>query len=408
MDSIDSALAKILKVTRQESTVPCPLSEALGRILAHDVVSDIDSPPFDKSLMDGFAVHSSDLASGKRELIVDGTITAGTDVTGNVPLQSGHCWRIMTGAPIPSDADAVVMVERSSVVNEHTVRLSDRPVPGQFILRKAVEMSAGEQVLFKGTLLSPAEIGTLAAVGAVQPIVYDRPKVSIVATGDEIVDCTRRPGVSQIRNSNGPMIEAIVRDSGGTPVQLGIASDDQADLKVKLAEGLRSSILIVSGGVSAGIRDLVPKVLASLGVQQVLHHVNLKPGKPLWVGEHQHGIVFGLPGNPVSVFCCFHLFVKPALRKLSGSTNPEPLWRIASLTTDWHYRTERVTCHPVRLSTSGGELRVTPVSWFGSPDLKALARANAFAELTPDESSRKAGARLRVLPFQDDQIIGSG
>ncbi|GAH03831.1 unnamed protein product, partial [marine sediment metagenome] len=275
----------------------------------------------DKAMVDGYAVIAAD--SQPRTVIEE--VTAGKVPSRSVTL--GTATRIMTGAPVPEGADAVVMVERTETLADGTVRLLEPSVtPDQNIMRRAALMQCGDVVLGRGTEVRPIEAGLLAEVGCSRPVVVPRPTAAVVATGDELVAPHEVPAASQLRNSNGPLLVAAARRAGAVPVDLGIAVDDFDDLEGKIVAGLASDILLLSGGVSAGVLDLVPSVLEGLGVEQVFHKVQIKPGKPVWFGVKRSAadgdgpptLVFGLPGNPVSVWVCFELLVRPAIGALSG------------------------------------------------------------------------------------------
>jgi len=365
-------------------------------VLAEDVVSDLDMPPWDKSLMDGYAVRAADLPEGRGCLAVVEEVTAGQ--TPQRPVGPGEAIRIMTGAPLPAGADAVVMVERTQSLEGRRVQVEDRPPrPGQNILARGREMRRGDTVLAAGAVLRPQEVGLLATVGRTAVRVVPAPRVAVLSTGDEIVHACEAPGPGQIRNGNGPMLLAQVARAGGLPHDLGIARDRLDNLRPLIAEGLRFPVLILSGGVSAGVADLVPAVLQELGVQAHFHKVAMKPGKPVFFGTCGATLVFGLPGNPVSALVCFELFVRPALRQLLGHVDAGPCLVQAVLVEDFAYKTDRPTYHPAVLETPGGAWRVRPVPWFGSPDLRGLTRANAFVVFPAGEHQHRAGQEFQVL-----------
>jgi len=374
---------------------------AVGLVLAEDVVSDIDSPPFDKALMDGYAVRTTDLPEGRGELAIIEEVTAGRLPTREVG--PGQATRIMTGAPLPAGADAVIPVERTRLLEGERVRVEDRPPrPGVNILRLGAEMRRGQAVLKAGCVLRPQEIGILASVGRTEARLIPPPVVAIIATGDEIVEASQAPGPGQIRNSNGHMLAAQVHRAGAIQMPPAIARDTEVHLRANIRQGLTADVLLLSGGVSAGKLDLVPKVLQDLGVEAKFHKVEMKPGKPLFFGVRPRDgtvptLVFGLPGNPVSTFVGFELFVRPALRALCGMAEPMPRVVQAELAEDFPYRTDRTTYHPAALTTDARGWRVQLVPWFGSPDLLGLTRANALAVLPVGDHQHRAGRCLPVL-----------
>jgi molybdopterin molybdotransferase len=401
MLSVADAQRLVLEHTHPLSPETAALGPSLlGRVLAEDVVSDGDSPPHDKALMDGYALRSADLLVGRGTLRVIEEISAG-----RVPqhtISTGQAARIMTGAPIPLGADAVVMVERTCMLGDGRVDIEDRPRPGQHILPRGREMRAGETILRAGTVLRPQEVGLLATLGRSSVHVVPAPRVAVLPTGDELVEVGEKPGPGQIRNSNGPMLLAQAARVGARPHLLGIARDRLDSLWPLVEEGLRADVLVLSGGVSAGKFDLVPGVLQEAGVCAQVHKVALKPGKPLFFGTRDHPggktLVFGLPGNPVSSLVCFELFVRPALRKLAGY--PEaPAEVLATLSEDFAYRTDRPTYHPAWLEVGPGGWCVRAVAWFGSADLRALAGANALVVFPPGDHTHRAGQVFPVLPM---------
>lgn len=410
MLSVDEALEIVLNRVRPAAPRAVPLAEALGCVLAEVVTSDVDSPPHDKSIVDGFAVRSDDLAAGRRELRVIEEVTAG-----RVPqrfVTSGTATRIMTGAPLPDGADAVVMVEQTQAPSPSNVVIEQPNVRvGQNIVRRAVSMRQGEQVLAPADrLLTSADIGLLAEVGRGAVQVVPRPHVAILATGDELVPAVETPGPGQIRNSNGPMLSAMVTRGGGFAHDLGIARDDRDELRRKISDGLTFDMLILSGGVSAGVLDLVPAALAELGVVEVFHKVSVKPGKPIWFGIYTGGDgvtrpVFGLPGNPVSSLVCFELFVQPAIFHLRGMpwyTRPRR-WG-GYLTQAFTHRGERPTYWPGRRGPyeKPGLEPVTPCTWHGSGDLRAIAASDCFICFPPGDKQYEAGDAVEVVVHSTD------
>jgi molybdopterin molybdotransferase len=402
MLSVSEAQSLVLAKAHVLSAEPVPLSsKLLGQVLAEDVVSDIDMPPFDKSLMDGYAVRSADLSDGKALLTVVEELTAGQ--TPKRALAAGQATRIMTGAPIPAGADAVVMIERTRPALDDRVQIEDRPPrPGQSIMPRGREMRRGEIILSAGAPLRPQEFGVLATVGRTTIAVIPRPRVTILSTGDEIVDTPEKPGPGQIRNGNGPMLQAQVARAGGIPHYLGIARDRAEELRSKIKQGLQSDILVLSGGVSAGKLDLVPSMLGELSVQAHFHKVEMKPGKPVLFGTLEETLVFGLPGNPVSALACFELFVRPAIRRLAGHEKPGPFFVEATLAENFTYKTDRPTYYPAWMNWEGKGYQVRPVPWFGSPDLRALTQANAFIFIAAGEHQLPAGQVVSVMKTEDE------
>jgi molybdopterin molybdotransferase len=411
--SVEEARKAVLEHAATNPSVPASLAEALGLVLAEDVASDIDSPPFDKAMVDGYAVRASDLSGGSAELVVIEEVTAGQMATRSGG--AGQCWRIMTGAPLPPGTDAVVMHELTTLVEapasnaasaRERVRIrDDRFRVGQNILRQAANLRRGQTVLVSGRVLRPLEIGLLAEVGRARVAVIEPARVAILSTGSELVPPDQVPVAGQIRNSNGPMLNAWVRRLGARSVDLGIAEDAPDVLRAKLAEGLRHDVLLISGGVSAGKLDLVPGLLHELGVVEVFHKIRLKPGKPLWFGiasGHRAGatptLVFGLPGNPVSSLVCAALFVRPALERLAGREVGPLVPGRAELTAEFAHRGDRPTFLPSALdSRDKAHPRVQPIAWTGSADLRSLTDANALAVFAAGERTYRSGEIVDVV-----------
>ncbi len=440
MITVSQALDAVLAAARPAAARVMPLGEALGLCLAEDVASDIDSPPHDKALVDGYAVIASDVGSAGRANATGVRLRILEEVVaGAVPTRTvmpGTATRVMTGAPLPPGADAMVMVEETELVssapenvgegatrgseilrcaqndtgtqndNLRVLIRSAKVTPEQNILRRAVAMRRGEIVLRAGWQLRPADVGLLAEVGRDQVKVIPRPSVAIISTGNELVPAADTPGPGQIRNSNGPMLFSLVQAAGAVPRDLGIVRDERDALLAAIGEGLRADVLVLSGGVSAGVLDLVPGVLAELGVRQVFHKVNLKPGKPLWFGvgpsaecgvrSAESTLVFGLPGNPASTLVCFELFVRPALRRLAGYSNVSAKPVSARLTRDFTHKGNRPTYHPASLEEQNGQL-VTPVVWQGSADLRAFTAANALIHFPEGDRQFVTGQQVEVI-----------
>jgi molybdopterin molybdotransferase len=399
MLSVAEALEQILAQATPREPVVRPAASALGLVLAENVTSDVDSPPHDKSIVDGYAVIASDLVDGGAELIVIEEVAAGA--LPSRALTPGTATHIMTGAPVPEGADAVVMVEKSRRVAHDRIDLRDeRITAGQNIARRASSMSRGQTVLARGKLLRSIELGVLAETGHVEVRVVPRPSVAVLSTGNELVETSRQPAAGQIRNSNGPLLAAAARAAGAEAHELGIARDERESLRAAIARGLERDILVISGGVSAGVFDLVPGVLAELGVRQVFHKIDLKPGKPLWFGataDIPATLVFGLPGNPVSSFVCFELFVRPAIGRLALRDEIELPRVQAALVSNFVHRSARPTYHPARLSRQFDHWTVEPLPWKGSGDLRTLVDANALAIFPSGERPYEAGEKIAAV-----------
>ena len=403
MLTVDEALRSVRAHAAPLPPRAVPLAEALGLVLAEDVAADLDLPPFDKALMDGYAVRTADLADGNRRLLVGEEITAGRTPTR--PLAPGEAAAIMTGAPLPAGADAVVMVERTRRAGDHVVIEGPDVLPRQNWLPRGREMRSGEVVLTRGASLTPPRMGLLASVGRTSVHAIPRPRVAVVSTGDELVEPDQVPGRGQIRNSNATMLRALAVSAGCDAETLPTAPDDPDALHAILGRGLTADVMLVSGGVSAGNRDLVPAAFERLGVSNVFHKIRLKPGKPLWFGVgparpdgNPGTLVFGLPGNPVSGVVGFLLFVRPALSLLAGQRDKADRAFPVRLATPFAHQGDRPTYHPARL-VEGDTPSVSPLNWGGSADLRTVASADGFAVFPAGDRRYEAGEIVQFLPL---------
>ena len=366
-----------------------PLAEAGGRVLAADAAADRDSPALARSVRDGYAVRAIDLP-GQLEII--GEVRAGERFGGE--LAAGQAVEIMTGAPIPSGADAVVMIEHTRREGRRVV-IDRAAEPLQFINPRGCEAAAHEVLLHAGKRLDYADIALLAAVGRARVKVYRRPVVGIVATGDEIVEVHEIPEEFQIRNSNAWSLAAQVARAGGTPEVLPVARDTVEHTRAMIARGLDADLLLLSGGVSAGKYDVVEEVLAEFGAEFYFDRVLIQPGQPLVFGRAGGKYFFGLPGNPSSTMVTFEVFARAALELLAGQEEIALQMPLARLTCEFRHRIGLTRFLPARLSADGSE--VTPVNWHGSGDIPALTRANAYLVADPDRAEYARGELIRIL-----------
>jgi molybdopterin molybdotransferase len=387
-------------------TEAAPLLACLNRVLAEPVIAERDQPPFERSTRDGFAVRASDATATLRLV---GQIRAGEQWSG-APLERGDAIEIMTGAPVPEGADAVVMVEHVESQGE-SVRLSEgRSVrTGENIVPRGSEARAGDVVLAEGAVIEGAEIALAAACGRSELFVFRRPRVAIVATGDELVELDETPDEQQIRNSNSYGLAALVAKAGGDAVRLPIARDRRGDLEKLILEARSCDLLLLSGGVSMGKYDLVEEVLQAMGAEFFFTGVKMQPGKPVVFGRLPAGgrlpegggfppqFFFGLPGNPVSTQVTFHCFVEPLLRAMAGAGISLPRFAQATLADDVAGKPGLTRVLPSRLTYDRARPEVRIVVWQGSGDLAANARANCYAVLPADIERFRAGDVITIL-----------
>lgn len=382
------------------------LGLAEGRILARPLVADRDQPPFSRSTRDGFACRAAE-ASAHKPLALVGATRAGAIPSG--PLKAGTAWEIMTGAPVPSGADAVLMLEHVEGGGGTVRLLPPRTVkPGENIVAQGAHGHQGDELLAAGTLIRAGQIALAAACGYAAVEVFARPRVAILSTGDELVPVDASPASGQIRNSNAPMLAAMVTEAGGAPWVLPAAADNAASLDAALAQAATADLLLVSGGVSAGKFDLVEPALARLGARFHFTGVRMQPGKPTVFGELPRAKgspalpFFGLPGNPVSSAVTFLLFAAPVLATLGGSRGSFPRFTLARLAppVERHSKAGLTRFLPAFCDFGAREdqpPQVSFVPWHGSGDLSALARANCFLVVPEEAHSLEPGSLVRIL-----------
>jgi len=391
--SFEEARATVLQQLRARAKPPTteiiPALESAGRVLAENITADRDYPPFARSARDGYAVRAADLPG---ELHVIGEVRAGQVF--DRPVAHGEAVEIMTGAPLPEGADAVLMIE-------HTERTSDRirtdrtHQPGDNFNPRGLEAVAGSDVLTAGRRLGFAEIALLATVGRTSVKVYRRPRVAVLPTGDEIVEAGQTPEPFQIRNSNAWSMAVQVARAGGDPHILPIARDNYESTRALVEEGLTHDLLLLSGGVSAGKYDIVERVLADCGAEFFFTRVLIQPGQPAVFGIARGTFFFGLPGNPASTMVTFEIFARAAVELLSGASDaPLPLLH-AKMWKGFRQKPGLTRFLPAHVSEDGAT--VEPLSWHGSGDVASLARANAFMVTDPDRETWSTGDWIRVL-----------
>ena len=403
MLSFQDARRAILQTVPTMSTESAVLREAYHRILAADVVAGMDLPPFDNSSMDGYAIRSSDTANAtggnRMRLNIAGEVSAGQ--ISRRELQPGTAVRIMTGAPIPEGADAVIEQElvdlRNGVIELHT-----RVAEGRNVRRRGEETQKGEIVLRKGTRLTPACVGVLASLGITHVELHVRPSVALLTTGSEIVGVEEPLAPGKIRNSNAYTLWGLVVESGGNPVDLGKAGDDEEEIRSKIELGLQNDVLVTSGGVSVGKHDLVLHVLKELGVAIQFWKVNIKPGMPMAFGLYRSAQsrivpVFALPGNPVSTMVTFLQFVRPALTRMSGGVDDKPSLKLsAKLEHDIPKTDEKRHFSRGIVRNVQGNLFVRTTGSQSSGMLSSLVIANCLIVIPEERKDLKAGDEVEI------------
>lgn len=393
-------------IERKPAVETVELAAATGRVLAATLCADRDQPPFPRSTRDGYACRAEE-AAAHGLLPVAGATRAG-QAPGD-PLPSGAAWEIMTGAAVPAGADAVAMLEHvESADGQIRLHASRTLASGENVVPQGAEARAGDELLQAGIRLGPAQIALAAACGYASVSVFARPRAAILATGDELVPVAAEPAPGQIRNSNGPMLAALVAAAGAEPWLLPIVADNNAALEAALALSAEADLLLISGGVSAGKFDLVEAALARVGARFHFTGVRMQPGKPVVFGERPVGagsaqrtqLFFGLPGNPISTAVTFLLFAAPVLAALGGSREPSPRFALAQLGQGWEGKPGLTRFLPTfcTFGPATGRLpEVTLMRWQGSGDLAAFARSNCFLVVREEASHLEAGAIVSVL-----------
>lgn len=422
--SVQQAIRILDSVAMMPRVVRVPLAQADGFRLARPIVTDCDYPPFDKSQMDGYAVRRADVSAAPAELRVVGEIAAGQSPQRSI--EAGEAIAIMTGAPIPPGADGVVPVEDVERIGDGKIRvIRASGDPARFIARRGSDRAAEQVVLREGIPLGSAQIAVAASVGVGQLDVFARPRVAVLATGDELVAVEQEPGPSQIRNSNTPMLLALLRRLGCEVTDLGVAPDRPDAIREALARGLSSDALFVTGGMSMGEYDYVPRLLKELGVDLKITKLRIKPGKPfvfgVWEGEapgepaapmrqptgsagtSPSRFVFGLPGNPVSGFVCTIRLASRVLARMAGGT-PHERWVSGKLDCGMPANGPREFYQPAVRSVAAGRdsshaelATIAPLKWKGSADLFTLAEANVLLVRPENDPALPKGTVVRVL-----------
>lgn len=391
MISFEKALSIITSDVLTKDTERVDFRESLHRVLAEDVYSDVDMPPFDKAAMDGYACRSEDLG-GELEMLE--VIAAG-----DVPIHkiaSGTCAKIMTGAMIPEGADTVIMVEQTRRTDEGKVVFTGKKTRPN-IAKKGEDVRTGDLVWRKGMPILPQHIAILSAVGHTTPLVAQQPRVAVLSTGDELVEPALFPEEGKIRNSNGFQLAAQVSNAHCIPNYMGIIPDDETATDQAISKALaENDVVILSGGVSAGDFDFVPKIMRKNGVDILFQKVAVKPGRPTVFGRTKDTYIFGLPGNPVSSFINFEVFVKPLLMAMMGAEYTPVEQKLPMGVEFMRKKADRLEFLPVTLDAEGN---VTPVSYHGSAHIHAIGLADGLMRIPKGVHEIKKGGLTYVRPI---------
>ena len=402
MISISKALDIVRQNVRPLGAETVELADAVGRVIAEDIKADTDLPPFDRSQMDGFAVRAEDTADAPVMLKIVGESAAGSGW--HKKLKKGEAVRIMTGAPVPDGADAVQKVELAVEVSdspqmaEESVSILEPTKKGRFIVPKGFEVKKGHVVFRRGQRITPEMIAGLAAFGYATVSVGVRPRLSVLATGSEIVDVAEQPGKDQIRNSNSFTVSALAENFGCQVRMLPVSGDDLPRLSAAIESAIdEADVLVITGGVSVGKYDLTKTALADAGAEILFDKIRLKPGKPTAFAKVGDRLVFGLPGNPVSVAVTFELFVRMAVLMMQGCTDAELPAGRAIAGSPIKGTKERDSYLPAKLSTDReGRLIAGPIKWHGSSDFLGYASADALIAV-PRGKNHEKGEVVRIV-----------
>lgn len=397
MLSFKVALKKILDETLILNAEEVPLDRALGCILAEDIKANFDMPGFNKSAMDGYAVRSIDLKTIPEELRCLGVIKPGRAF--RRVIKKAECAKIMTGAPIPKGCDSVVMIEFTEEGKKpNWIKMLRGTKKWENVCFKGEDIKKGSLVLKKGALVRGPEVAISAALGRIKVAVYRKPRVSILNTGDEIVKPGNKLIGEKIYNSNGPMLLSLLSKMNIKVNYLGIARDKEKKLTAIVKKGLGDDIFLLSGGVSMGDFDLVPKVLKECGVKEIFHKISIKPGKPIFFGTKKNKLIFGIPGNPVSTYLVFLVLIKPSIEKMIGKMPQLNIYR-GILREEFKQKPgKRKHFIPAKVFTKGGQFHIFPIKGYhGSADIASLSLANAFMIVEGTIPMLKKNSRVKII-----------
>ena len=396
MLTIETALQIMLEHTPVLPVEQLALGAAAERVLRQAAVSDLDLPPFDRARMDGYAVRAGDTANAPVRLKSIGEAAAGAAFTGQV--EAGQAVRIMTGAPVPAGADAVQKIEVIQVHEDGSIELTEPVKAGQFVTPRGSEARQGELLIEAGEKITPAAAAVLASFGYAAVTVARRPRLALLSTGSELVEVHERPHGAQIRNSNTYSLAGYAAKAGAEIVQTGLVRDDFELTRQAIAGALeQADVVMLSGGVSMGDYDLVKPALVELGAEILVEKVAMHPGKPTVFAKLGETLIFGLPGNPVSVAVSFHIFARPALLKMQGASELHLPRVVAHVASKVKGAPPRRSHQPARLMIRNGRAEVEPLKWAGSSDVVAFRQADALIVVPEDRQSYEADELVEVV-----------
>ncbi|MFO7809745.1 MAG: molybdopterin molybdotransferase MoeA [Candidatus Delongbacteria bacterium] len=369
------------------------VEKATGFVCMEDMYSKINMPPFNKSAMDGYAFKYSDGVSQYKNA---GILPAGG--SSSIVAGEGECVSIMTGAPLPSGTDTVIMIEATEKEGKNVTfrKVSSK---GSNVCYKGEDIKEGDLIFKKGQKIKSSDIALITASGFSKLKVSAKPEISVLNTGSEIIEPGNDLKYGQIYNTNGIMLRAMSEKYGLKTKYLGIAEDEKAALSEKITEGLKSDIFLISGGVSMGEFDLIPDILQDLGVKKLFHKVRIKPGKPVFFGKKDNCLVFGLPGNPLSNFVGFELFVRTAVRKITGEKQVFPVYLKGFIQKEFHHKGNRKNFYPALIKNDNGMVKVDPVISNGSADIFSLSKANGFLIADINKRNYQPGDEIEYICF---------
>jgi len=397
----EKAIKLITDNINKLTTEYVPIEESVGRVIAEDIYSKIDMPPFNKSAVDGYAVIASDIKEMRKASLKNiGLIQAGESFRKTIEGGSGECVKIMTGAPLPKNTDSVVMVEDTLELPGGYVEILKKPRVGENVCFKGEDIKKGQKVLKKGKIINASDTGLLATVGRNLVRVSEKPRVAIINTGGEIVPAGKNLKKNKIYNANGPMLISLLKSDGIEPVFLGIARDKTEELKEIIRKGLEYNVLLISGGVSAGEYDLIPVILKELKVKEIFHCVKIKPGRPLYFGKKGKTVVFGIPGNPVSNFISYIVFVRLAIYRMMGYEQTAYDFFEGIIENEFHQKPGRKHFVPVNISMKGGIFTLKTVPNHGSADVMALSKSDGFMVVDEKLKTVRKNSKINFITWK--------